>query len=224
MKNKYLKGAHISERKMSELLELFSRDLTATQIAALIGVSRITTNAYFKLLRKHIATFCEQKNPLDSKHDPIEEPTKAVSAGKGILRKCLYGISISQDFVYTRRLPHAEYDLVYECLKKEPEADHPVIRNFNLQVYRGIVDFNTFSLFPLKHKRHESTTFGFAENQPEEFWRMLKSRIIKFRGLNSSTLYLHVKETEFRYNYRNEDIYGLLLGIIQSKPLHLSRA
>ena len=34
MKNRYLKGAHISEKKVRELLKLFSEDLTATQIAA----------------------------------------------------------------------------------------------------------------------------------------------------------------------------------------------
>ncbi len=64
MKNKYLKGAHLSERKVRELIKLFCDDLTATQIASITGISRITVNAYFKLIRTHIARFCEEHNPL----------------------------------------------------------------------------------------------------------------------------------------------------------------
>ena|SRR5690349_15138663 len=64
MKNRYLKGAHLSERKVRELIKLFSEDLTATQIANITGISRITVNAYFKLIRTHIAKFCEERNPF----------------------------------------------------------------------------------------------------------------------------------------------------------------
>jgi transposase len=52
---------------------------------------------------------------------------------------------------------------------------------------------------------------------------MLKSRLIKFRGLNGSTLYLHVKETEFRYNYRDADLFEILIDILNKRPLHYSK-
>jgi hypothetical protein len=37
-------------------------------------------------------------------------------------------------------------------------------------------------------------------------------------------LYLHVKECEFRYNYRSTDINTLLLNIIYKLPLHFSKS
>ena len=51
MKNKYIKVSHISETKFRELVKLFSEDLTATEIAHLIGLNRNMINRYLKLFR-----------------------------------------------------------------------------------------------------------------------------------------------------------------------------
>jgi len=40
--------------------------------------------------------------------------------------------------------------------------------------------------------------------------------------MSKSTFYLHLKETEFRFNHRNEDVYKLLLQMLRSNPLKLS--
>ena len=66
MKNKFLKGAHLSERKFKEILKLFSEDLTATQIANISGVSRVTINSYLKKIRLQIVKYCESLQPESS--------------------------------------------------------------------------------------------------------------------------------------------------------------
>jgi transposase-like protein len=45
---------------------------------------------------------------------------------------------------------------------------------------------------------------------------MAKTRLVKFRGVRRSTFYLHLKECEFRFNHRAEDLYQLLLKITRS--------
>ncbi|MBT5795342.1 MAG: IS1595 family transposase, partial [Deltaproteobacteria bacterium] len=42
----------------------------------------------------------------------------------------------------------------------------------------------------------------------------------KFRGLSKSTFYLHLKECEFRFNHRGQNLYKLLLKIIRKSPLN----
>ena len=37
--------------------------------------------------------------------------------------------------------------------------------------------------------------------------------------LTKTTFYLHLKETEFRYNHRHEDIYKIILKLCRDKPL-----
>ena len=43
MKNKYLKRAHISERKFREVLKYFTADLTVSEIAKLSCINRRTS-------------------------------------------------------------------------------------------------------------------------------------------------------------------------------------
>ena len=227
MKNKFLKGAHISERKVRELLKLFAEDLTATQIANISGVSRITVNAYLKLIRTHIAKYCEERNPVHYNNGhfaflPLQHAGAAVFKNSNVVKKSFYGIFKQDDVIYTDKI-NIDSAWLYDWLKGKVEADQVLIEKYRLDLYHGIVDFNTVKLF-----RINNTYAGFTKgrSQIDEidlFWGMLKSRLVKFRGLNGSTLYLHVKETEFRYNYRNEDLFELLVNIIHKRPLHLSK-
>lgn len=42
MKNKYIKGTHISEQKFREILRHFSLDIESEKTAILVGISRST--------------------------------------------------------------------------------------------------------------------------------------------------------------------------------------
>jgi transposase-like protein len=56
-------------------------------------------------------------------------------------------------------------------------------------------------------------------NGIDSFWLYAKRRLMKFHGIAESTFYLHLKECEFRFNNRNQDIYLLLLKTLREKPL-----
>ena len=50
----------------------------------------------------------------------------------------------------------------------------------------------------------------------------VKTRLAKFKGMHKQTFYLHLRECEFRYNYRNQNIYKTLLFLLKEKTLNLS--
>ena len=56
-------------------------------------------------------------------------------------------------------------------------------------------------------------------NGVESFWSYAKTRLVRFRGLQKQTFYLHLKECEFRFNHRQEDIYLLVLKLLRENPL-----
>ena len=58
-------------------------------------------------------------------------------------------------------------------------------------------------------------------NGIENFWGLCKVRLAKFRGVHKHTFYLHIKECEFRYNYRNKNIYLTLLRKLRKMPIKL---
>ena len=229
MKNRYLKGAHLSERKVKELLKLFCEDLTATQIANITGISRITVNAYFKLIRTHVAKFCEEKNPLRHSNGtmvfiPLDNASSETAAGQPAgTRKSLYGIFKKDSFIYTDKIGDIDTAWLYDWFKEKAAADPEQIRKHHLHLYSGIADFNSIRLFRINDSMPNGSRGRSQIDEIDLFWGMLKSRLIKFRGLNGSTLYLHVKETEFRYNYRDADLFEILIDILNKRPLHYSK-
>jgi transposase-like protein len=44
-------------------------------------------------------------------------------------------------------------------------------------------------------------------------------RLAKFRGIHKSTFCLHLKETEWRFNHRHENLYLVLLKEFRVTPL-----
>jgi transposase len=47
-------------------------------------------------------------------------------------------------------------------------------------------------------------------NTFEGLWAFAKERLIKFHGVSKKYFPLYLKEMEFRYNHRNEDIFEFL--------------
>ena len=52
-------------------------------------------------------------------------------------------------------------------------------------------------------------------NGIENFWSFSKRRLAKFNGCSSDKFVLHLKECEWRYNHRNDDLSKLLKKIIK---------
>ena len=59
-------------------------------------------------------------------------------------------------------------------------------------------------------------------NGIENFWGLCKVRLTKFRGIRKNNFYLHIKECEFRDNYRKENIYKMVLKSFRKIPLKLA--
>jgi transposase-like protein len=44
-----------------------------------------------------------------------------------------------------------------------------------------------------------------------------KNRLMEFREIRKNCFYLHLKECEFRFNYRHENLYEILLKLVKEK-------
>ncbi|MBV9469706.1 MAG: hypothetical protein JO316_12910 [Abitibacteriaceae bacterium] len=53
----------------------------------------------------------------------------------------------------------------------------------------------------------------------EDFRHFARKRLQKFYGVSGHTLYLHLKECEWRYNMRHEDLNAELLKLLRAHPL-----
>jgi transposase-like protein len=85
--------------------------------------------------------------------------------------------------------------------------------------YNGLVDVG-YS----KHLRvnHSDDVFAIGDNHIngiESFWSYVKRRLHKFNGVPKKTFDLHLKEYEYRFNHRTENLQQKLLKLLERYPL-----
>ena len=94
-----------------------------------------------------------------------------------------------------------------------------VIHSDGWRGYGGLVDLGYQKHFRVQHSHNEFSNKHSHINGIESFWSYAKTRLVRFRGLQKQTFYLHLKECEFRFNHRQEDIYLLVLKLLRENPL-----
>lgn len=208
--------SQISRAKFRQILRLFALDLTATQIAQVSHLNRNTVNRYLTLIRQAIAVCCEQESPFagDIELDESYFGAKRVRGkrGRGALGKTIvFGIYKRNGKVYTEIVPNCSRKTLYAIVqgKVNPES---VIHTDGFRAYDGIVDLGFQKHYRINHS-HDQFALGTNHiNGIESFWGFAKVRLVKFCGLSKNTFYLHLKECEFRFNYRQHDLYKVLLN------------
>ena len=226
VKNKYVKGAHISEPKFRELVRLFAVDLNASQIASLTGLSRNTVNRYLKAIRVQLAEFCNSRSPFSGEVEVDESffgPRRVKGKrGRGSYGKTIvFGIFKRNGSVYTEIVPDCSRASLQGVIRRKVSLAS-VIYSDGWRGYNGLVDVGYGKHFRVDHAKDEFARDRAHINGIEGFWGYVKTRLVKYRGMHPHSFTLHLKECEFRFNYRDQDIYRLLLKIFRKHPLKLS--
>jgi transposase-like protein len=222
--NKYLKRSKISEAKFREFIRYFSLDLDAHKITFLTGLNRNTVNRYLLLIRKRIAEFCEQSSPFQGEIEVDESYFGAHRVkgkrGRGAYGKTpVFGLLQRGGKVYTEIVPDCARKTLQAIIrgKVEPES---IIHSDSWRGYNGLVDLGYKKHYGVHHGKNEFANGKKHINGIESFWSFAKRRLMKFHGIPKTTFYFHLKECEFRFNYRNQDIYKLMLKLLRNNPLN----
>ncbi|NOS35745.1 MAG: IS1595 family transposase [Deltaproteobacteria bacterium] len=224
MQNRYVTRSRISEAKFRELVRHFSLDLTSDTISVLIGLNRNTVNRYLLLIRKRVAEFCEQESPFSGEIEVDESYFVARRVkgkrGRGASGKTpVFGILQRGGKVYTEIVPDCA-KATLQAIIRGRVAPESVVHSDSWRGYNGLVDLGYKKHFRVQHGANEFVKGKCHINGIESFWSFAKRRLSKFHGVPRSTFYLHLKECEFRFNYRGKDIYAIVLKMCRNKPLN----
>jgi transposase len=85
--------------------------------------------------------------------------------------------------------------------------------------YDGLADLGYKKHYRVKHSDNQFADGKNHINGIENFWGLCKVRLAKFRGIHKHKFYLHLKECEFRYNYKSKNLYLFLLNNFRKMPL-----
>lgn len=210
------KYSRLSKRKVNQLMQYFCADLGATQAAQLSNLNRNTVNDWYKTFRVWIAAFQEKQTDISSGEFELDESyfggiKKKTQAderrkrGRGAENKVpVFGIKKRDDgSVYAQIIPNASKSTLLPIIKKVIDKHDSTIYTDGWRGYDGLV-FDGYKHQRVNHSKRYSNRKGTHINGIENFWSFTKLRLAKFRGLSRDNFYLHLKESEFRYNKKHD--------------------
>ncbi len=223
VKNKYANRSKISEAKFREIIRYFIADIEAKKIAEFTKLNRNTINRYLKALREKIAEYCELESPFSGEVEVDESYFGARRVkgkrGRGANGKTIvFGLLKRHGKVYTEIVSNCSKATLQDIIrgKVNPET---VIHSDGWRGYNGLVDLGYKKHCRVDHGKNEFVRGRSHINGIESFWGFAKTRLAKFRGMSKKNFYLHLKECEFRFNYRKENLYAKMLKIIKNSSL-----
>jgi len=220
-------GGEFSGRKFRDLLRLFALDITADRAAALTGLHHNTTLALYRLLRGRMAELAQRDCPFEGEVEIDGSFFGATRVrgkpGRGAGRKTpVFGI--------LERGGRVHCQIVKNCSKATPQAIiegrvslSAELTTDGLRSYDGLVEAGFAEHHRItKASRKDHPVFvenGVHINGIESFWSYAKRRHQKFNGMRKDSFPALLKETEFRFNTRNMDLYRMLLKSCRLNPL-----
>lgn len=221
--NRYYRHAKISEAKFRLLLRCFSEDLTASTTARLIGLSVRSVNPIFMKIRRRLVQICEAQKPVSGTVEVDESyfgPHRVKGKrGRGAGSKTIvFGVLKRGDRVYTEIVPDCCKATLQKVIRGRVSLNS-VIHSDGWIGYDGLVDVGYSKHFRVKHHKEEFARRDNHINGIESFWGYAKHRLAQFKGVPKRTFYLHLKESEFRFNHRRCNLYRHLLKMFREQPL-----
>ena len=221
--NRYYKCSKISEVKFRYLLRLFALDLTASDTARLTGLSVRSVNDVYQRLRHRLVSGSPVPAELGGAVELDESyfgPRRVRGKrGRGAGGKTIvFGLFKRGGHVYTEIVPDCSKKTLQDVIRGKIDAA-AMVNTDGWRGYDGLVDVGFDRHFRVRHGQDEFVFGASHINGIESFWSFAKARLQQFNGVPKHTFLLHLKESEFRFNHRYEDLYKLLLKLLRQQPL-----
>ena len=222
-KNRYFKRSKLSEAKFRQIVRHFALDLTATECAALSSISVRSINSIYLRIRARMSAWCAQRSPFSGELEADESyfgPKRVRGKrGRGAGGKTVvFGLLKRGDDVYTEIVPNASKAVLQAIIRGKVDIAS-VIHTDRWRGYDGLVDVGFDKHHRVNHGNNEFARGNAHVNGIESFWSFAKRRLAQFNGVAKHTFELHLKETEFRFNHRHDNLYLALLKLLRNNPL-----
>lgn len=208
---RWINKSRITYRQWLLLIKYFEGDFSTRQIAGKLSISYPTVLKATELLRLSIiANSVDSAKWLDYVYFRENEWfTKLKSSNKvtvfGIIEQ---GGKVNIDLL-------SDFDL-QTLVSMDPKP----LRKTNIFYTDQFGHYDTFVFNDFSDKNFQADRpkpdHLHKINHQSEFWSFAKSRIVKHRGISPKKFPQYLKEIEFRYNHRNQEIFYLLCQYLVS--------
>jgi transposase len=192
-KNRYYRHSRISEELFLGVLFGFTQDLTATESASQTGISIRSVNSIYLKLRRWLAS-----------ND---------NSGSNTAKQDVYTLAIKDD---NNIVIHAISDKDSEVVKTLINA--PTLTG-DIQSWSQL-DGAIALMSPNSSRLKRRLDIASKDHALlDQFWEYTRERLHRFNGIHKHTSSLHLQETAFRFNHRNNNMYVILVNKLEQYPI-----
>lgn len=238
------RAPRISTAKRNKLIACFAMDMLATHAAKQAKVSRTCANRWYRHFRESIyhATRRAPRFFGEVEMDQSEFGGRGRKRLKALLARyakvlphfeylekaklirkehkvIVFGMLMRGGDVYCRVVTRGDKRTLEPIVRLVVEPGSTVYTDH----WRGFDDLglSQYEHKSVNHSEEYVTKDGAHINGIESFWSFAKRRTTKFNGIARTTLPLHIKECEFRYN--NKDVAKALKALLTPASAKLGK-
>ena len=207
----------LSCRQWLRLIKLFELEISTRKMASQLGLPYNTIyNAVTNLRLAILATDIKNCHLLFKGEVEIDESyfggRRKGNRGRGAAGKVtVFGVLERQGRVNVEVVPKVKAETLLHLTVKK-------VRRGSIVYTDRYKSYDALMFCGYRHlKVDHSTRFSQGRvyiNGLEGFWSFAKERLMKHHGISPKRFPLYVKELEFRYNYRKEDLFPLIVNLI----------
>ncbi len=199
------------------IIKLFELELSARKIAGQTGLAYNTVHKALMIFRHTILVHAEDAEQLmASKEFELDESyfggRRKGKRGRGAAGKVpVFGILSRKNKVFVEVVPNVTSQTLLSLTVKKVRRGSIVYTD----KYKG---YDALMYCGYKHLSVDhSSRFCQGKvhiNGLEGFWSWAKERLFKHHGISPRWFPLYLKELEFRYNHRKDDLFSLLVKMM----------
>ena len=209
---------HLSKQKINKIILCFCEDITATSEAKIVGVNRNAINSDYTDFRRRIFEQSIKENGKETGVFELDESYLGAhrvrgKRGRGAAGKTpVFGLLKRDEKVYVQIVPNCSRKTLLPIIQGKILTGS-TINTDGWKAYDGL-NLNGYEHHRVYHNENEFARGKRHVNGIENFWSFAKRRLSKFNGCKSDKFVLHLKECEWRYNHRNDDLVKILKEIL----------
>jgi transposase len=194
------------------IIKLFELELSTRKIAKQVSISYPTVLRAVDLIRRSIVTESRRNRDLIEGEVEMDEAyfggKRKGKRGRGAGHKIpVFGILERKGMVQVEVLPNLSAQSLLNLTVKKVRRGS-IVYTDKFRGYDALM-FCGYRHLRIDHQKLFSSGKVYI-NGLEGFWSYAKERLIKHHGVSIQKFPLYLKEMEFRYNHRNENIFEIL--------------
>lgn len=209
---RYINTGGLSCQQWLRLVKLFELDVSVSKAADQLGVSYNTTFKAVNAIRRAILS-----NALDGRQmleTIMDQESSRGEAEWSLAQTPVFGILERGGWVFVDYLPDLRADNVLHFkmnFQLKTSSFGSVVYTDKYKHYDALVYSGSQRLQP-DFIRHEDR--GLTIDSLRGFWQYAKLRLKSYKGITPYRFPLYMKELEFRYNHRQDDVFELIIRFL----------